>query len=394
MRLYSMGQLSNEEKSNILDKHREVYNGYRRMQNEVPKEQPLYVQDFAGDKDGITINNKGEVKKYTNFGINEQWQALAADALAAELGGAELAPLIAPSIEQGISNIGDKISDFTSGFSSPTVSSEEMEEGECYECGEEMEEQEINQFESDMMEGECSECGGVMMEGECSECGWKGEMEEGIHDVEDLNLSDKFDYVEGVNDEDLALALDTKDPNLALAMSENEIRIYETMTSAFEEELDEYTGPGPLYSKVEPAYDFESDGPLQAKGPYHQNEEELDELSPKDLVKGKKYKYSSPSFEDEIEFEDEYPTEGMYGFKGKKMGHAMGGKHIEDFVSDIDLEDLEDYGETDTASKRMKRGMGDVEDTDWEEIDEELRESLISQKNKINEMFNRMNKYN
>jgi len=73
MRLYSMSQLSNEEKSNILDKHREIYNGYRRMQNEVPNEQPLYVQDFAGDKDGITLNNKGEVKKYTNFGINEQF---------------------------------------------------------------------------------------------------------------------------------------------------------------------------------------------------------------------------------------------------------------------------------------------------------------------------------
>ena len=378
MRLYSMGQLSNEEKSNILDKHREVYNGYRRMQNEVPKEQPLYVQDFAGDKDGITINNKGEIKKYTNFGINEQWQAFAADALAAELGGAELAPLIAPAIQ-------DKISDFTSGFSSPTESNED----ECDECGGEME-------ESDMMEGGevCNECGGGMMEGECMECGWKGEMEEGIHDVEDLNLRDKFDYVEGVNDEDLALALDTKDPNLALAMSEDDDPIYETMTSAFEEELDEISGPSPLYSKVDPAFDFKSDGPLQAKGPYHQNEEELDELSPEDLIKGKKYKYKSPSFEDDIEFEDEYSTEGMYGFKGDKMNHSMGGKHIEDFVSDIDLEDLEDYGEKDSVPKRMKRGMGDIEDIDWEEIDEELRESLIVQKNKINEMFNRMNKYN
>ncbi len=32
----------------------------------------LYVQDFANDKEGITINSKGDVKKYTNTKIHEQ----------------------------------------------------------------------------------------------------------------------------------------------------------------------------------------------------------------------------------------------------------------------------------------------------------------------------------
>jgi hypothetical protein len=32
---------------------------------------PLYVQDLANDKGGITINNKGEVTQYKNLGINE-----------------------------------------------------------------------------------------------------------------------------------------------------------------------------------------------------------------------------------------------------------------------------------------------------------------------------------
>jgi hypothetical protein len=32
---------------------------------------PLYVQDLANDKNGITLNNKGEVKTYRNVGINE-----------------------------------------------------------------------------------------------------------------------------------------------------------------------------------------------------------------------------------------------------------------------------------------------------------------------------------
>ena len=34
-------------------------------------QEPLYVQDYANDKGGITVNNKGEVKSYTNMRINE-----------------------------------------------------------------------------------------------------------------------------------------------------------------------------------------------------------------------------------------------------------------------------------------------------------------------------------
>ena len=44
------------------------------------------------------------------------------------------------------------------------------------------------------IKGNLCECGGNMYEGECSECGYKGEMEEGIYDV-DTTLDDEFDYV-------------------------------------------------------------------------------------------------------------------------------------------------------------------------------------------------------
>jgi len=44
------------------------------------------------------------------------------------------------------------------------------------------------------IKGNVCECGGNMYEGECDECGYKGEMEEGIYDV-DNTLDDKFDYV-------------------------------------------------------------------------------------------------------------------------------------------------------------------------------------------------------
>lgn len=41
----------------------------------------------------------------------------------------------------------------------------------------------------------CEQCGGNMNEGECMECGYNM-MEEGIHDVEDINNKDEFDYVQ------------------------------------------------------------------------------------------------------------------------------------------------------------------------------------------------------
>ena len=61
-------------------------------------------------------------------------------------------------------------------------------------------------------------------------------------------------------------------------------------------------------------------------------------------------------------------------------------------IEDIDWEEITDDSET--AFSRMKRGKGDIEDIDWEEIDVDLKESFVSQKNKITEMFNRINKYN
>jgi hypothetical protein len=64
-------KMSQAEKNDILDKHKTIYDGYVTQYGQQPNTQPLYVQDFANDKDGITVNNKGEVKQYTNMNINE-----------------------------------------------------------------------------------------------------------------------------------------------------------------------------------------------------------------------------------------------------------------------------------------------------------------------------------
>jgi hypothetical protein len=69
MNSYFFG-ITKEEKENILDQHKKPYDGYV-TQYIKPEVQPLYVQDFANDKKGLTVNNKGEVKHHTYMGINE-----------------------------------------------------------------------------------------------------------------------------------------------------------------------------------------------------------------------------------------------------------------------------------------------------------------------------------
>ena len=70
-----MGQyffkMSKAERENILDKHKTIYDGYVTEYGNPKNEQPLYVQDFANDKNGITVSNTGDVKEYMNMNINE-----------------------------------------------------------------------------------------------------------------------------------------------------------------------------------------------------------------------------------------------------------------------------------------------------------------------------------
>ena len=63
--------INKQEKQNILDKHKTVYDGFVTEYGQSINNQPLYVQDFANDKNWITVSNKGVVKPYTNVNINE-----------------------------------------------------------------------------------------------------------------------------------------------------------------------------------------------------------------------------------------------------------------------------------------------------------------------------------
>ena len=154
---FGIGQLSASDKQDILNQHKSVYNGYQTMQPQVSNTQPLYVYDDISDKEGFVVNNKGEVKKYTNMGINEQVET-----------------------KEVCDECGAMIMD-----------------GMCTECNY------GHMEESELEEGNMCECGGKMYEGVCNECGY-GHMEEetghldDIYNVRDLNLKKgDFDYVEG-----------------------------------------------------------------------------------------------------------------------------------------------------------------------------------------------------
>lgn len=72
---YFFNNISKEERQNILDKHKTVYDGFVTEYGQSINNQPLYVQDFANDKGGITVSNKGVVKNYTNMNINENYES-------------------------------------------------------------------------------------------------------------------------------------------------------------------------------------------------------------------------------------------------------------------------------------------------------------------------------
>lgn len=64
-------KMNPEERANILDQHKQLYDGYVTRYNQESNMTPLWVQDLANDKNGVTINNKGVVSHYKNMGINE-----------------------------------------------------------------------------------------------------------------------------------------------------------------------------------------------------------------------------------------------------------------------------------------------------------------------------------
>ena len=311
---FGLGQMSTDEKSNILDQHRQIYNGYQAMQPKVSNTQPLYVQDFAKDKNGVTMSNKGVVTHYTNVGINES-----------------------------------------------------IEEGEM-----------------------CEQCGGQMNEGICEQCGGSAEMEEetghldDIYNQEDLNLKHgDFDYVEGGGND------------YGTFEGMHHMKEQDDDYVNYEDNLDEQGGNADDMDvdDVEPAFDFESEGPGMGDA-YPVNEEgNMDE--PEITYDAMESAFN----DDEMGEQDISGVQGIYGdmdpafdFDSEGPGKAGPYQHSQyEGEDDFDEDELEvDFDEFDPRDKSWEEITAHTGDDEFGGVDEDIKESLITQKNRIMEMMNRM----
>ena len=289
---YGIGQLSAAEKSDILDQHRSLYNGYQTMQPQVSNTQPLYVYDPAGDKEGLVVNNKGEVKKYTNFGINEQVEE---KSMCEQCGG-------------------------------------QMTEGECTECGYGQMEEETGHLDDIYKEKDLNLSHGDFdyVEGGGNDYGTFEGMHKNLYKEDDVIDDDGFEDMElstdeldeqGGNADDMdtdsvepAYDFESNGPGDVYPVNEydDEEVEYERMESAWADDeikeqgwgtvariaapividyaIDKLSNEGEIgevdvsgsqgiYGDMDPAYDFDSDGPGSA-GPYQRfsyNEDEDEE---------------------------------------------------------------------------------------------------------------------
>ena len=346
---FGLGQLSAAEKSDILNQHKSLYNGYQTMQPQVSNTQPLTVYDFAGDKEGMVVNNKGEVKTYTNFGINEQSEP--------KEGFKDFFTKKGPHKHKGKTLVpkGDKKLEFKvwddETAKKPIYNKDNNDiEEVCDECGSMIMDGmcECNyghMEESELDESNMCECGGEMYEGVCNECGY-GSMEEetghldDIYDEEDLNPNSGFDYIEG---------------------SSNDVDTFEGMHKKLYKEDTDYDDYESSYTDDDVENPDNEDDGFEDINTSEISDSELEEIDIKHLVKGKKYRYKTPSHQADIEYADEHPyPEGssMYSFKGGDTGYALGRKNVEDFIKSLDDDDSGIYEQS---------GLSDYLDTDDQE---------------------------
>ena len=138
---------------------------------------------------------------------------------------------------------------------------------------------------------------------------------------------------------------------------------YEKMESAWNEEIDEtdISGVQGIYGDMDPAYDFDSEGPGKA-GPYQHSQ------------------YN------EGETDEQYLPKHEWNKMKRRQDAEKSG---EDFDADeLDITDYEDdFDPKDSSWEDISALVGSDE---FSHVDEDIRESVVKQQGKIMEMFNRM----
>ena len=234
-----MLNISDEEKQALLNQHSRPYDGYQTLRFPEPDNR-IYTYDPAGDKGGITVNNRGEVKSYTNMGINESMGEKC------ECGG-------------------------------------NMYEGECMECGYKaggpVAEPHYGSF--DYVENEMCECGGMYNEGVCNECGYTIKNPEPMYSQGFDNVSESEYLAPKINPE---MAEDIVEPYSELDFSNYDFdskgpeQFKDEDMDNNEELIPSYDSDGnflgmrkssgdmeldgeEMYPEEKPAYEFDSPGP-------------------------------------------------------------------------------------------------------------------------------------
>ena len=394
---FGLGQLSATEKSDILNQHKSVYNGYQTMQPEVSNTQPLYVYDDISDKDGFVVNNKGEVKKYTNMGINEQVE-LEEGNMCEQCGGTMKEDVCeqcgSSYMEEETGHLDDIYDEEdlnpTAGFDYIEGPSNDVDTFEGMHKNLYKEQDDFMDYESsyteDGMDDPDNEDDGYedMNASEVTD----GELDE--INIEDLIKGKRYKYNHPIHSSEFEFDSERKYPEgedmygfkndkTGYAIPGKHVRDY--VSHLDDEELYEQGGNVDDMDDddVESAYDFESNGPMAGGDTYPVNELEDDV---------KEYEQMESAFaDDELEEGDIY---GDAEFNEIDVSGVQGIYGAMDPAYDFDSDGPGKAGPYQEFSYESELD----EEDDFEEVDEDLKESFLTQKNKINEMFNRFKKYN
>ena len=149
---------------------------------------------------------------------------------------------------------------------------------------------------------------------------------------------------------------------------------WEKMESAWSEEIDEIdvSGVQGIYGAMEPAFDFDSEGPGKA-GPYQ------------------RFSYSEEYDDENGETEEQYLPKHVWDDAHKK-GHVKTHKELGiDGDDDFDEDELEiNFDEFDPRDKSWEEITSYTGEDEFSNVDEDVRESVVIQRNRIMEMMNRM----
>jgi hypothetical protein len=158
-------KMNQAERNDILDQHKKIYDGYATQYGQ-SNTQPLYVQDFANDKGGITVSNKGDVTEYKNMNINED-----------VMSGAKFEPEVSfdeyVSMGEQLDMIGDGPDDMEHG------TFDNDSELDCTHCG--------GIGRDEFNDEECEWCGGTGFEDKSSH---HFDLEPEFGDIDDLDIDE------------------------------------------------------------------------------------------------------------------------------------------------------------------------------------------------------------